>query len=301
MARYEFRSPRLYVAAPLVPGAIIALDRGQANYLGNVLRLRPGDSVLVFNGRDGEWRARLEAAGKKALTLTIVEQTRPQPGAGDLHYLFAPLKHARLDYMVQKAVEMGASRLQPVLTRHGQIERVNLDRMRANAIEAAEQCGILALPEISDPAALLKVIAGFDPSRLMVFCDEEAEVADPVAALAAWRPPGGSPPLPLAVLVGPEGGFAEDERDALLALARGGAAGAGPAHPACRHRRSRGAGRGRRGAGRLAVAGFSTSDCTKGLASREPAATARVVGRRSRRCGDGDPQSGDPNSPAFPA
>ena len=113
---------------------------------------------------------------------------RAQTGALDLHYLFAPLKHARLDYMVQKAVELGASRLQPVLTRHGQVGRVNLDRMRANAIEAAEQCGILTLAEIGDPVALDRLLAERDPARLLVFCDEDAEVKDPVAALTAARP-----------------------------------------------------------------------------------------------------------------
>ena len=118
MPRYDFRSPRLYVDAALTRGAVLPLDAAQANYLGNVLRRKAGDSVLVFNGRDGEWRAALGAGRKRELALTIGEQTRPQTAGPDLHYLFAPLKHARLDYMVQKAVEMGASRLQPVLTRH---------------------------------------------------------------------------------------------------------------------------------------------------------------------------------------
>ena len=131
----------------------------QANYLGNVLRLKAGDPVLVFNGRDGEWRATL-AGAKRKLSLVVGERTREQTPALDLHYLFAPLKHARLDYMVQKAVEMGAARLQPVLTRHAQVARVNLERMRANAIEAAEQCGILTLPEICAPLPLERAIAG---------------------------------------------------------------------------------------------------------------------------------------------
>src|SRR5262245_45302354 len=148
MSRYDFRTPRLYIDGPLREGVSIALDASQANYLGNVLRMKAGDAVLVFNGRDGERRAALTSAGKRKLALVIGEQTRPQPPALDLHYLFAPLKHARLDYMAQKAVEMGASRLQPVITRHAQAARINLERMRANAIEAAEQCGILTLPEI---------------------------------------------------------------------------------------------------------------------------------------------------------
>jgi 16S rRNA (uracil1498-N3)-methyltransferase len=216
VARYDFRTTRLFVAAPLAPGARIALDQGQVNYLVNVLRHRHGDSVLVFNGRDGEWRATLAMDGRKRAALAVAEPTRAQPGPGDLHYLFAPLKHARLDYIVQKAVEMGATRLQPVLTQHTQTQRINLERMRANAIEAAEQCGILTLPDIGEPLDLARAIAEFEPSRLLVFCDEDAEVQDPVAALAAARPPDGK----LAVLIGPEGGFTDDERAALLKLPR---------------------------------------------------------------------------------
>src|SRR5690349_7015483 len=134
MVRYDFRTPRLYVAEPLNSAAAVALDRDRANYLFNVLRLQPGDPVLLFNGRDGEWRARVANVAKRGGTLAIDEQTREQPPSSDLHLLFAPLKHARLDYMVQKAVEMGAGRLQPVITRHTQVTRVNVERMRANAI-----------------------------------------------------------------------------------------------------------------------------------------------------------------------
>jgi 16S rRNA (uracil1498-N3)-methyltransferase len=218
MARYDFRTPRLYIDAPLGAGVSLALDAGQANYLGNVLRLAAGDAVLIFNGRDGEWRGTLASTGKRKLAVTLDECTRPQTRALDLHYLFAPLKHARLDYMVQKAVEMGASRLQPVITRHAQVTRINLERMRANAIEAAEQCGILTLSEIGEPLHFDRMVAERDAARLLVFCDEDAEVKDPVAALLAARRPGGSGALPLAVLVGPEGGFAESERAALLKL-----------------------------------------------------------------------------------
>src|SRR5438105_911772 len=174
MPRYDFRSPRLYVEAALMNGHTLELDPAQANYLRNVLRLKPGAPVLVFNCRDGEWRATLADRGKRALSLVLGEQTRTQTTPLDLHYLFAPLKHARLDYMVQKAVEMGASRLQPVLTRHTQVARINLERMRANAIEAAEQCGILTLPKIGEPLPLDRVLAQRDPQRLLVFCDEDA-------------------------------------------------------------------------------------------------------------------------------
>src|SRR6266498_279498 len=186
MPKQDFRTPRLHVEAPLGSAARISLSRGQANYLANVLRLGAGEPVLVFNATDGEWRAKIVAA-KKTLGLEVLEQTRAQTAAGDLEYLFAPLKHARLDYMVQKAVEMGVSRLRPVLTRHTQTSRVNLARMRVNAIEAAEQCGILNLPEIDAPVGLEKLIARWTPTRLLVFCDEDAEIADPVAALVPAR------------------------------------------------------------------------------------------------------------------
>jgi 16S rRNA (uracil1498-N3)-methyltransferase len=213
MARYDFRTPRLFVAAALAPGAAIPLDPAQTNYLCNVLRLAPGDGVLAFNGRDGEWQAELERAGKKAAALRLTRQSRPQEAAADLHYLFAPLKHARLDYMVQKAVELGVSRLQPVTTRHTQMSRVNLERMHANAIEAAEQCGILTVPDIAEPLPLERLLS-MEANRLLIFCDEDAETRDPVEALSVFRKGGKTPPL--AVLVGPEGGFAEEERALLL-------------------------------------------------------------------------------------
>src|SRR6266513_4289207 len=187
MPRCDPRMPRLYVDAALYEGASVALDASQAHYLGDVLRLKTGDAVLAFNGRDGEWQAMLAAAGKRRLALTIGQRSRPQTGALNLHYLFAPLKHARLDYMTEKAVEMGASRLQPVLTRHAQVARLNLERMRANAIEAAEQCGILTLPDIRAPLSLERMIAELEPERLLVFCDETADVKDPVAALTQAR------------------------------------------------------------------------------------------------------------------
>ena len=211
MPGYDFRSPRLYVEAPLEEGVSVPLDSAQSHYLGTVLRLKSGGRVLVFNGRDGEWSATLVLV-KRTAALDVGAKTREQSAPADLHYLFAPLKTARLDYMVQKAVEMGVSRLQPVLTRHGQVARVNTQRMRANAIEAAEQCGILSLPDIDAPVPLARLLAERDAGRLLVFCDEDSEVANPAAALS------GLPHSPLAVLIGPEGGFAEDERTALLRL-----------------------------------------------------------------------------------
>jgi 16S rRNA (uracil1498-N3)-methyltransferase len=206
----DFRSPRLFVDAPLASAAIIDLDRNQSNYLGNVLRLAAGDTVLVFNGRDGEWRAAISGR-KRADQLTLTAQTRPQQALADLHLAFAPLKHARLDYMVQKAVEMGVSALQPVITRFTQVSRVNLERMRANVIEAAEQCGIIALADVADPRPLEKYLAQRDGARRLIFCDEDTDTANPVTALE--KLPKGSG---IDVLIGPEGGFAEDERVALL-------------------------------------------------------------------------------------
>jgi 16S rRNA (uracil1498-N3)-methyltransferase len=153
MPQHDFKSPRLFVDVPLGGGASVALDRNQSNYLGNVLRLGGGDTVLVFNGRDGEWQAEITGR-KRADSLTVTRQTRPQDRLPDVAYVFALLKHARLDYVVQKAVEMGASRLQPVTTRFTQVSRVNLERMRANVIEAAEQCGILSLASVAAPVAL---------------------------------------------------------------------------------------------------------------------------------------------------
>jgi 16S rRNA (uracil1498-N3)-methyltransferase len=211
MPDHDFRSPRLYVDAPLGEGRTVELEREQSNYLGNVLRLSSGDSVLVFNGRDGEWRASI-AGRKRPDSLTIGASTRPQDHLPDLAYAFAPLKHARLDYMVQKAVEMGASRLEPVLTRFTQVSRVNGERMRANVIEAAEQCGILSIATVANPVPLERYLVGRDAGRLLVFCDEAAEVADPIQALKAGRAGMNG----IDVLIGPEGGFAEEERTLLL-------------------------------------------------------------------------------------
>lgn len=216
MALYDFAAPRLFIDAPLAPETALALDRAQANYLLNVLRLRDNDAVLVFNGRDGEWRTRVVAQGRKSAVLVCVEQVRPQWSGPDLAYLFAPLKHARLDYIAQKAVEMGVSRIAPVITRRTQTHRINLDRLRANAIEAAEQCGIVAIPEISPEEPLARALEAIESDRLLVFCDEDAPLANPIQALAAL----GNRPVKLGVLIGPEGGFAPEERE--MVLARGG-------------------------------------------------------------------------------
>ena len=211
MPEFDFNAPRLFVDSPLSPGETIALERNQSNYLGNVLRLAAGETVLVFNGRDGEWQAEI-AGRKRPDSLTIKVRTRPQDRLPDISYVFAPLKHARLDYMVQKAVEMGASRLQPVLTRFTQVSRVNSERMRANVIEAAEQCGILSLADVAEPVPLDRFVSRRDANRLLVFCDEAADVGDPVQALRQALPA----PDGVDILIGPEGGFAEEERALLL-------------------------------------------------------------------------------------
>ena len=201
---------RLFVQSPLRAGAGIALESPQAHYLANVLRLKAGDQVLVFNGLDGEWCARLSKVAKKTVNLQAEHQTRPQEAGPDLHYLFAPIKRARVDYMAQKATEMGASVLQPVLTRRTVAERVKAERLEANAVEAAEQCGILRVPEVRAPKKLDKLLKDWDEERLLVFADEAAASASPLDVLAAQNP------KPLAVLIGPEGGFEPEERAALL-------------------------------------------------------------------------------------
>ncbi|WP_127089684.1 16S rRNA (uracil(1498)-N(3))-methyltransferase [Aquabacter cavernae] len=210
----EGRIQRLHVADDLDVGREVSLPPEQAHYVGGVIRLPVGGAILLFNGRDGEWKARRTEGGKRDVRLKVEAQTRPQTPPGRIDYAFAPLKHARLDYMVQKAVEMGVGRLSPVLTRHTQVSRLNLERMAANAVEAAEQCGILSLPEIDAPLSLEAWLAAFPADRVLVFCDEEAPVADPVAALAGG--PEGAPSL----LIGPEGGFAPEERRILSAHPR---------------------------------------------------------------------------------
>ena len=205
------RAQRLHVHHDLAAGLRVPLDREQASYLVSVLRLGGGSRIRVFNGRDGEWLAAVVPIGRRDAALDLLHQTRPQAGGPDIHYLFAPLKRARLDYMVQKATELGVLRLQPVITRRTVAERVNLARMRANVIEAAEQCGILRVPEVVEPQPLARVLEGWDGARRLVFCDEGAEIADPIAALRAV------PAGPVALLIGPEGGFEPAERELLLA------------------------------------------------------------------------------------
>ncbi|MFN0218864.1 MAG: 16S rRNA (uracil(1498)-N(3))-methyltransferase [Hyphomicrobium sp.] len=210
MSIHDATSQRLFVEDPLSAGATLTISEAQAHYLVNVLRQKVGSTVLVFNGGDGEWAAELVAAKKRSAELAVVRQLRPQTDGPDIVYIFAPLKRARLDYMAQKATELGVAALQPVLTQRTIAERVNLERLRANAIEAAEQCGVLRVPDVRAPVKLEVLLANWHASRAMIFCDEGATGAKPHEQLA--RAPTG----PLAVLVGPEGGCAPAEREALL-------------------------------------------------------------------------------------
>ena len=215
MARTDFRTPRLYVSFPLADGSAAALSADQMNYLVNVLRLGPGARMLVFNGREGEFAASLTKVSRKDAEIRIGAQTRPQEAPPDVDFLFAPLKHARLDYMAQKAVEMGARRLRPVVTRRTQVSRINLERLLANAIEACEQCGVIWIPEVAPAEPLGETIKRWPAERLLVFCDEEADEMSPLDALAEARAENG-----VSLLIGPEGGFADDERALILSLPR---------------------------------------------------------------------------------
>lgn len=204
------RTPRLFIEAPLASGQEVALDKAQGHYLGNVMRLKAGDEVRVFNGHDGEWLCGISEVGKRGGTLQAKTLIRPQIVVPDLHYLFAPLKHARLDYMVQKATELGASLLQPVITDFTNVSRIKQERMRANAIEAAEQCNLLAVPKTCAPEKLSVLLNNWPSERTLIFCDETAELASPLEALQSVSEG------PLAVLIGPEGGFSASERKQLL-------------------------------------------------------------------------------------
>lgn len=199
--------PRLYVATALAAGVRTELDAGQANYLGNVMRLKPGDQLLVFDGSSGEWLAEVADTAKKRMTLAIVRQTRLQEIPPDLWLAFAPLKKGRVDWLVEKAVELGVERLVPVITQRTIVDKLNLDRMRAHIIEAAEQCGRTALAEIDEPMKLGAFLRGRDSGRTLYFADESG------GAPAA----GTFKPVPAVILTGPEGGFTTEEASAIRA------------------------------------------------------------------------------------
>jgi 16S rRNA (uracil1498-N3)-methyltransferase len=206
------RTPRLHVEAALDAGAAVEPSAPQVNYLLSVLRLDEGDAVLLFNGRDGEWLGRLAQVRRRHCRIECETRVRPQTVPADLQHLFAPLKHARLDYLVQKAAEMGVGMLRPVLTERTVIRRVNLARMRANAVEAAEQCHLLSVPEVREPEPLGRALEHWDAARRLVVCDETAPPASPLAHLERLARG------PLALLTGPEGGFTAAELARLRAL-----------------------------------------------------------------------------------
>ena len=193
---------RLYVDQPLAPGQAVALSEGQAHYLTGVMRLTAGAPILLFNGRDGEWRATLAQAGKRNAIAIADAQTKPLHLPPDLWLLFAPIKKARTDFIVEKAVELGAARILPVQTRHTNSERIRQDRLQAHAVEAAEQCGATYVPEVTDLQHLDKLLSKWPEDRRLYWCDETA-----LGQPATLTPTTG----PAAILIGPEGGFSADE------------------------------------------------------------------------------------------
>jgi 16S rRNA (uracil1498-N3)-methyltransferase len=200
-------TPRLFVDRPLGPGMALTLDGAPANYLANVMRLKPGDPVRLFDDRTGEWLAEVTAVTRRAVTLKLAGALRPREEVPDLWLLFAPIKKGRIDWLVEKATELGVARLQPVVTQRTIVDRLNLDRLRAHAIEAAEQCDRTALPVLSEPAKLAPLLREWPADRPLLFADEAgglplADVAKPGAA---------------AILIGPEGGFTEEERTLIRA------------------------------------------------------------------------------------
>lgn len=201
---------RLFIDHPLATGQPVPLDAAQAHYLTGVMRLRPGDALEVFNGRDGAWAARIADAARRGGSLAVLEPTAPQRNPPDLWLLFAPIKKARTDFIVEKAAEMGAARILPVQTDHTNAERIRQDRLQAHAVEAAEQCGGTFVPEVSDLAPLARLLDGWDAARRVLWADEAR--AGPARTLA------GLPRGPWAILIGPEGGFSPAERARLSVL-----------------------------------------------------------------------------------
>ncbi|WP_170426935.1 16S rRNA (uracil(1498)-N(3))-methyltransferase [Ruegeria arenilitoris] len=202
---------RLYVEHPLGQGQSVPLTRDQAHYLFGVMRLAVGGQVALFNGQDGEWLTEVAEAGKRGGSLTCVAQTKPLQLPPDLWFLFAPIKKARTDFIVEKAAEMGAARIMPVQTEFTNSERIRQDRLQAHAVEAAEQCGGTYVPEVAELQRLDRVLDSWPEGRQLMFCDE-AEVG------SALRLAASEPGQPWAILIGPEGGFSDRERARLSAL-----------------------------------------------------------------------------------
>ncbi len=200
-------TPRLFVDMPLADGAAATIDGAAAHYLLNVMRLKVGAPILLFDNRSGEWLASIADAGKRSLTLHIERQTRVIEQVPDLWLCFAPVKKARLDWIIEKATELGVARLQPVITERTIVERVKRERLEAQIVEACEQCGRTALPALGEPVKLAQLLSDWPADRALLFADEAGGV--PLSTVAA--------PAPAAILIGPEGGFTPRERDLLLA------------------------------------------------------------------------------------
>ena len=210
--------PRLYVEPPLSAGVAVGLDAAQANYLGNVLRLAEGGEVLLFDGVSGEWLARVVEVGKKRMILGVIEATRRQESVPDLTLAFAPIKKGRIEFLVEKAVELGVARLEPVITRRTIVDKLNLERMRSHIVEAAEQCRRTALASIVEPVKLGAWLKAADPARTLYFADETGGEA----AVSAFAPG------PATILIGPEGGFTPEEGESIRALPSARAISLGP-------------------------------------------------------------------------
>ena len=214
MPRTHKSLPRLYLDTPLAAGTSIALEREHTNYLLTVLRMKAGEAVIIFNGRDGAWLTRIADDHRKGAVLEAVVQTEHQTEKPDLWFGFAPLKSARLDYLVQKATEMGAGVIQPIITQYTQVSRLKADKLHANVIEAAEQCEVLSVPTLAPETDLGELIGDWRHTqglRRLIFCDESAPSHTPNQTLDDLEG------LPVGILVGPEGGFSDAERDLLLA------------------------------------------------------------------------------------
>ena len=200
-------TPRLFIDQPLAEGAVLTLDGAQANYLGNVMRLKPRDPVRLFDDKTGEWIAEVTETAKRSITLRLTDKLRGREDVSDLWLLFAPIKKGPIDWLVEKATELGAARLQPVITQRTIVDRLNLDRLRANMIEAAEQCDRTALPVLSEPVKLPALLKDWDAARALLFADETGGA--PIADIAQAGP--------TAILIGPEGGFTPEERELIRA------------------------------------------------------------------------------------
>lgn len=210
--RTNYKLQRLHCDSPLAENLRVTTSAEQAHYLLRVLRMRDGDEILVFNGCDGEWRSTLRLDGRKKALLHPVRCERPQTQPPDLVFCFAPLKTGRLDYLVQKAVEMGAGTIQPVITHHTQTAKFGEKRLRANIIEAAEQCGVLSVPELKAALKFEAFLDTWDENRQLIFCDETCEDDNPVDRLNQ------AGKGTIGLLIGPEGGFSDEERRRLRAL-----------------------------------------------------------------------------------